>query len=90
MKVKNHKKYALFNYTQSPSFLGNDYELGDVVINENNEIGVIIQIHDNPNEYRTDMFGNCHSGELKTATKQQIEKIRPEIIKDINIPLTQQ
>lgn len=85
MKVKNHKKYTLFNYKQSPSFLGNSFELSDVVINKENEIGIIIQVHDDVDEYRTDMFGNCCGIELNLATIEQIRTIRPQIIKDLRL-----
>jgi hypothetical protein len=57
MNVDN-RKYTLFDYTHNPS-KNDEFRLGDVVKNTNdNSIGVIIQCHGN-NEYRTDQFGNC-------------------------------
>lgn len=54
------------------------FKVGDVVINKDNEIGVIIQIH-GIGEYRTDMFGNCCDDEIKLATDEEIVKFRPNI-----------
>jgi len=82
MRVKNHRLYAMFKYEQNPSFLGNNLELGDIVKNEENEIGVVIQLHGN-DEYRTDMFGNCVFGYgVSLATKEDIEKFRPTVFTD--------
>ena len=62
---------------------------------EKPEIGVVIQIHSGTNysncddEYRTDMWGNgClgHSplyGTERLATLEEIEKYRPELLKDL-------
>ncbi len=86
IKVKNHKKFACFKYDSKSS---KRYELGDVVTKRDEhgtEIGVIIQIHDN-DEYRTDMFGNCHFEELHPSTELEIKTYRPELylLNDINI-----
>jgi len=80
MKVPNWKKYAMCDYNQSTK---NScyFELGDIVINSDNEIGVIIQMHDK-DEYRTDMFGNCCTSEIKLATEQQINEFRPNVMTD--------
>lgn len=82
MKIFNSKDYALFEYEQNPSKY-DDFSLGDVVINEENEVGIIIQAHGN-NEYRTDMFGNCCSSEIKFATLMDIEQYRPKIFQSRN------
>ena len=82
MRVKNHKNYACFEYTSQKIKL---YKLGDIVRKDSEdgtEIGVIIQIHD-ANEYRTDMFGNCSSSEIKMATKEDIENFRAELLNDL-------
>jgi len=72
----DYKKYALFDYTSETS-PKDKYRMGDVVIhNKTNEIGVIIQVH-NPDEYRTDMFGNCHTDEISKATLLNILMNRP-------------
>jgi len=65
MKVIDHKMFAMCEYIQNPSAT-DKFELGDIVINDKNEIGVIIQCHGN-DEYRTDMWGNCSSTEIKMA-----------------------
>lgn len=80
----DYKKYALFNYTQTPSE-DDEFKLGDVVIKDSEdgiEIGVIIQCHGN-NEYRTDMFGNCcfddKYGDIQRASETNIIKHRPSL-----------
>lgn len=76
MKIKNVKKYCMCDY---PSFEGeSDFDIGDVVINKGDEIGIIIQIH-SKEEFRTDMFGNCDSSEIILATDEEIVKFRPNI-----------
>ena len=70
--------FALFNYHNHPD-VTDTYVLGDIVYKEEtDEVGVIIQVHGN-DEYRTDQFGNCWSGELKPATKEQIKSLRKDI-----------
>jgi hypothetical protein len=77
--VVNYKNYALFNYEQAQEETLDPFVLGHVVINNDNEIGVIIQRHSG-NEYRTDMFGNCCISEIREATKQEIEQFRPQLL----------
>lgn len=76
--VVNHNKYRLFEYENNPS-KNDEFILGEVVINEDNEIGVIIQCHGN-NEYRTDQFGNCCSDNVTKASQTQILKHRPKLL----------
>lgn len=73
----NHKEFALFHYEQNPSKT-DKFKLGDVVINEEKEVGVILQCHGN-DEYRTDMFGNCCLSEIKKASPLQITLYRPSL-----------
>ena len=79
--IVDHRKYAMFNYEQNPVF-DDEFVLGEVVINDENEIGVIIQCHGN-NEYRTDMFGNCSFGgkygNIERATLLNILMNRPSL-----------
>jgi len=77
--VVNYKDYALFNYEQAQEDTLDPFVLGHVVINDDNEIGVIIQRH-GENEYRTDMFGNCCISEIREASKDEIVKYRKEIL----------
>lgn len=79
MKVKNHKEFACFDYT---SYKSNNYQLGDIVVNEQREIGIIIQVH-STYDYRTDMFGNCNISEIKKASLEDIKQYRPEILSKI-------
>ena len=76
--VVNHKKYALFKYEQAQEETLDPFVLGHVVINKDNEVGVIIQRHGG-NEYRTDMFGNCSISEIREATQNEIEQLRPNL-----------
>lgn len=87
MNLPNYLDYALFNYENNVS-KEDAFELGDVVIKELdwdgstiNEIGVIIQVH-SKNEFRTDMFGNCCTDELRLATSFEIEAHRPTLYED--------
>jgi|AMWB02.1.fsa_nt_gi hypothetical protein len=78
MNLKNYKDYACFDYVSVKS---STHKLGDVVIKETedgSEIGVIIQIHEET-EFRTDMFGNASTSEVRMATKEEIKKFRPNI-----------
>lgn len=82
MKV-NHLEYSSFEY-ENVFDKDDQFELGDVVINnETYEIGVIIQCHGN-NEYRTDMFGNCSYGgkygNIEKATLLNILINRPKLL----------
>ena len=76
MNLKDYRLFACFNYTSTKCKF---HKLGDVVINSENEIGVIIQVHEDQ-EYRTDMFGNCSRSEIKIATKAQIKEHRPNLL----------
>lgn len=79
MRQANYINYGMCIY-QSIVTGKDDYQLGDIVINEENEIGVIIQMH-SISEFRTDMFGNSSSLEVKMATKEQIKAYRPNLKK---------
>jgi hypothetical protein len=77
----NPKNYTLFDYVSVDC--KNDFRLGDVVRKlSDNEIGVVIQIHDE-NDLRTDMFGNECVDNLKLATLEEVKKSRPSLYKDI-------
>ncbi len=84
MKVLNHNDFAAFDYKN----LGNIGLLGDIVINEHNEIGVIIQTYSD-GDIRTDMFGNCCMSEIRPATMIEIETFQPDILPHLtqSIPL---
>lgn len=77
----NFVSYTCFDYTSNIS-KKDSYKLGDVVINQYNEIGIIIQMH-SPNEFRTDMFGNTHKDEVRPATYDDILSFRPNIKKEV-------
>jgi hypothetical protein len=78
MKVQNYKEFACFDYNQYPQ-KEHIFELGEVVINEENEVGVIIQLHEDL-DYRTDMFGNCSESEIRLATLDEIKNYRFDIL----------
>jgi len=85
MNLPNYNNYACFNYEQNISE-NDEYKLGDVVINDENKIGVIIQMQ-TPEEFRTDMFGNTDADQVRLATQWEIETFRPEIHEQGNFPL---
>ena len=77
MRIENYVNYGMCIYESTVT--GKDaFRLGDVVINDDNEIGVVIQVH-SPDEFRTDMFGNSSSGEVRMATDAEIQLYRPLI-----------
>lgn len=82
MKVQDHNKFRLFEYNNSENHIG-FFKLGDVVINKkDNDIGVVIQIHENF-EFRTDMFGNSSDDECRLATLHEIQTFRPQLFTDL-------
>lgn len=84
MNLSNYTDYAAFEYENNISDK-DDYQLGDVVINdEQQEIGVIIQVHSR-DEFRTDMFGNCCSEEIRLATQFDIDTHRPNLLNEGNL-----
>ncbi len=76
--VLDYREYALFDYEHTTNKT-DKFRLGDVVLKDNTEIGVIIQVHGNE-EYRTDMFGNCCDVEIRLATNEDIKTFRKELI----------
>ena len=81
MNLSNYKEYAAFGYENQISNQ-DDFQLGDVVINEETqEVGVIIQVH-SKEEFRTDMFGNCCSDKIRLATQWEIETFRPNLFEE--------
>ncbi len=82
MNLKNYINYGMCIYESHVTGL-DKYKLGDVVINDENEIGVIIQMH-SQDEFRTDMFGNTSTGEVRIATEVEIYLYRPNILKEGN------
>lgn len=88
MKVSNYNNYRVFDYHQNVTN-DDDFQLGDIVFKKGkfegkdcSEVGIIIQIHE-PCEFRTEMFGNCSTSELKLATRKQVKKYRPDLLKDL-------
>ena len=77
MNIKNYINYGMCIYENNIS-AKDDYKLGDVVINKENEIGVIIQMH-STGDFRTDMFGNASSSEVRLSTEDEIKLYRPKI-----------
>ena len=87
MKVHDYNKFKLFDYVQywdGKTKKSDKFGLGDVVLNDEDEIGVIIQCHGRK-EYRTDMFGNCCEDELTFASVEDVILLRPEIFNDLKL-----
>jgi hypothetical protein len=82
MNVKDHNKYRLFDYEND--LTNENFKLGQVVINQENEIGVVIQLHDD-GDCRTDMFGNCSPSEVRLATIDEIKEYRENIVDDLEL-----
>lgn len=76
MKVRSYLKFAMCDY--NVTICDNPFRLGEVVINKDNEIGVIIQKHNN-NELRTDVFGNCDVDSIRLATEYEVRTYRPKL-----------
>lgn len=92
MNIPNYEDYACMNYENNISG-HDDFQLGDVVIREidelgdtTNEIGVIIQVH-SPDEFRTDMFGNTYTDDIRLATQFEIDTYRPNILSEGTLKL---
>ena len=80
MTVNNHNNYRLFEYENHLS--NTNFELGQVVINQHNDVGVVIQLHED-GDCRTDMFGNTSLSEVRDATLEEITLYRSELLNDI-------
>lgn len=76
LQVTNWEEFALFNYEQHES--NTLAQLGQV-LHKNNEIGVIIQKHED-GDIRTDMWGNCSPSECDIASIEQIREYRPDLL----------
>ncbi len=80
MKVNDHNKYRLFDYNNDMTNV--NFQLGEVLINSENEIGVVIQLHED-GDCRTDMFGNCSPSEVRLATISEIKEFRKDLLNDL-------
>lgn len=78
--VNNHNDYRLFDYENDLS--NSNFELGQVLINNDNEIGVVIQLHSD-GDCRTDMFGNTSLSEVRDATIDEIILYRKDLLKGL-------
>lgn len=78
--VNDHSKYRLFDYWNDLS--NSNFELGQIVINNEDEVGVVIQLHQD-GDCRTDMFGNTSIDEVRNATLEDIVLYRNELFNDI-------
>lgn len=79
MNIPNYVNYGMCIYESQVTGL-DKYKLGDVVIDDQNDIGVVIQVH-SQDEFRTDMFGNASAREVRMATDEEISLYRPDILK---------
>ena len=77
MKVKDHTKFACFDYI---NFKGESIlQLGDIVTKKDDgDVGVVIQVHDKY-EFRTDMFGNACDDEVRISTLNEILNKRKDL-----------
>lgn len=90
LKVKNHNKFRYFDYENEIN--PNKYQLGDVLYKSykdlyedtemQDEIGVVIQTFED-GDVRTDMWGMCSESEVRYATIDEIETLRPQLIEEL-------
>lgn len=77
MNIPKYENYG-FTIYESSVRATDKYKLGDIVINKENQIGVIIQVH-SADEFRVDMFGNTSVDEVRLATQDEVLILRPHI-----------
>ncbi len=70
MNNPNYLSYSCFKYVSNINEK-DVFKLGDIVINKDSEIGIVIQIHD-LEEVRVDQFGNACISDLRLATDEEI------------------
>jgi hypothetical protein len=88
MKVKDHTKFASFDYESDMS--NTSFQLGDIVTKvseDGTEIGVVIQLHDD-GDFRTDMFGNASPSEVTLSTIVEVTLHRKVLLEEIVFELT--
>jgi hypothetical protein len=81
MKVKSSYKYLYYTSKQE-DIDESPFNIGDVVINSENEIGVILAIYDR-GEVRTDMFGVVSENEIRLAIIQEIIAYRVDLLPEL-------
>ena len=87
IEVKDWTKFAAFKYEQAEA---NEFFLGQVlkkVTPDGTQIGVVIQLHEEAMECRTDMWGNCHADEVEQPTYEEIMLHRPALWKELRLYL---
>lgn len=85
MKVINYKKFQSFPY-ESVEGPFTEFELGDVVIDPQGDVAVVIQnYNDDWGEVRTDVNGNVYEEDCRLATLEEVKNIRPELLNQLVI-----
>lgn len=85
MNLPNFMAYCPMFYQSSGTGISkNGIALGDVVIDENNNIGIVIQVKAWEDKVRLDLGENHIVGDktIRLATDEEIEKYRPNILKE--------
>lgn len=85
MNLPNFMAYCPMFYQSSGTGISkNGIALGDVVIDENNNIGIVIQVKAWEDKVRLDLGENHIVGDktIRLATDEEIEKHRPNILKE--------
>ena len=85
MNLPNFMAYCPMFYQSSGTGISkNGIALGDVVIDENNNIGIVIQVKAWEDKVRLDLGQNHIVGDktIRLATDEEIEKHRPNILKE--------
>ena len=85
MNLPNFMAYCPMFYQSTGNGISkNGIALGDVVIDKDNNIGIVIQIKAWEDQVRLDLGDNCIVGEktIRLATDEEIAKYRPNILKE--------
>ena len=77
LKVTDHTIFAAFQYESATGV--NAYKLGSIVIDEQGDVGVVIQLHGFC-ELRVDSNGNQDEDKLRPATIAEIITMRPRLL----------
>ncbi|WP_315043594.1 hypothetical protein [Capnocytophaga sputigena] len=85
MNLPNFMAYCSMFYQSTGSGISkNGIALGDVVIDKDNNIGIVIHIRAWEDRVRLDLEENCIVGDktVRLATDEEIAKYRPNILKE--------
>lgn len=77
--IVDYRLYAMTDYFQTLITKADRFILGHVIVDQEGDIGVVIQHHGN-GEYRADSNGNFHESQVRPATDKEIAEHRSELL----------